>query len=387
VIDARDYGVSAGATDNAGPINVALQIGAALQQEVRLPRGVLRTLSPIVARNVTGTNRGGRILSGEGSGMTIIRADFDGQHILDIDGSSYVPGRFFRGATIEGLTIDGNKAGKTGQAGIRMNGFLFGKMADVEVTNCAGDGIVSPVRTDIAANADFYESDPIFERVFITYCDGWGVNGASANGFNPVFDDFFIGANKAGGVAFSGVGLTMRNGSLAGNGYAQTEANGNHGTNLRTSGASRRTIIEQVEFDPDWGGVSTLDSHWDCLRACGAVVLPSRFNMRAGASGPIRPVNAVIVSRGTEHQASQAVRFVGPRVRIDTPGDVTLFNVANRGNVIGFTVDDMQLENGGAATVTVFAGANEAQAFANNYTVKRHDGTYDLRGRAPAAVA
>ena len=382
MIDARDYGVSVGNPDNEPAINAALQGGAAWQREVRLPHGVLRIGKPIVARNVTQLNRGGRLMSGAGSGLTTIRADFDGQHVLDIDGSSYWPGRFYRGASFEGFTIDGNKAGKTGQNGIRMNGFLFGKMADVEVTNCAGDGIVSPVRADIAANADFYESDPIFERVFVTHCDGWGVNGASDNGFNPVFNNFFIGANKAGGVAFSGVGLTMRNGSLAGNGHAQTETNGGHGTNLRTSGASRRAIIEQVEFDPDWGGVSTLDSHWDMLRACGAVVLPSRFNMRAGTSGPIRPVNAVIVSRGTEHQASQAVRMVSPRVRIDTPGDVTLFNIANRANVIGFKIDDLQVENGGGATVTVFAGATEAQAYANNYTIQRHTGAYDVKGRA-----
>ena len=387
MIDARDYGVSAGATDNAGPINVALQIGAALQQEVRLPAGVLRLQSPVTLRNVSGGNRGGRLLSGGGAGVTILRADFDGQHVLDIDGSSYTPGRFFSGATIEGLTVDGNRVGKTGQHGVRMNGYLFGLLADVEVRDCAGDGIVSPVRADISPNADFYESDPILDRVRVTGCAGWGINGASAHGFNPVIQNAFIGANAAGGVAFSGVGLTIRNASLAGNGYAHTADNDGHGTNLRTSGPSRRTIIEQVEFDPDWGGVSTLDSHWDMLRACGAVVLPSRFNMRAGASGVIRPVNAVIVSRGTEHQASQAIRMIGPRFRVDTPGDVTLFNVANRGNVIGFTVDDMQLENGGAATVTVFAGANEAQAFANNYTVKRHDGAYDLRGRAPVAVA
>lgn len=269
-----------GSTSDA--INAAIaDARSASGNEVHLPPGQV-TLDGGLVDKTTGTVPG-LVLKGASRG-TVLRANFDNDAIITLDGSDPALFQFQRGASITNMKMI-QASGRVGVDGIKSISSWWVGLDNVDMEGLSGHGIHIPNRVDISSNPDNWASVGWrVTRTRFAFLDGYGVYAPAGLGFSGSFLLAYFSTCRSGGIYAGGHQIVIDDSSFTSCG--ETTGRGAVYLDRIGNNTPRGFKLLNAELDGNYGTDVTLvaASAWE--------VSGNRFASRAnsGATGYRAPV-------------------------------------------------------------------------------------------------
>ena len=168
---------------------------------VYIPEGTYIFNEPIKKVASKSKDTGLKII-GAGMLKTIIKSRASNDYAIQI--TTNTDCYYTNDSWLQGFTLTTDRSNLNVQ-GIKLNGCWFVDLYRLKIEGMAGDGITSPLRTDISSYTDHYQTFQVrIEQCLINACSGWGINGACGVGFADVsiIDNHIV--NNAGGGVYIG---------------------------------------------------------------------------------------------------------------------------------------------------------------------------------------
>lgn len=359
VFNPLDFGAAGdGTTDDTtavqDAINECLEAGGGF---IYAP-GTYRLTSGLTMQNTSGGHAAAPMFVGDGRGLSVLLADFDNDAILDVDGASDTPQKFFWFGGIKGVTFK-QASGRTGVRGIRHNGWWRPRLEQAYITGLSSDAIYFPDRSgDISSNVDLWASQAwLMEGCQFDSNSGWGLNTAGGVGWgSSILRGCGFSLNAGGGLTIAGHAWRVENCTISANGNT-----GEHGLFVeRQLGVNpHNLIVEGCEFDGNYSFHVMLDG------LIGGRFHHNRFIHHEDnhwSDNTNRPVTGVSFGRDATSAtaAVQSVEFARNHHRSDTALGTAVtayrFEHVNAG-AYSRIVDDTWGTN--TAALTKFSGYND----------------------------
>lgn len=347
-VDVRAYGaVGDGVTDDSAAIQAAINAAQSTGYSVFIPAGTWRIDSSLThtVSTVGRTTQGVRII---GAGMTSTILDSRVASGAAITLTTDTPLAYTQGAIISDLKITSTVPAADSD-GISLAAQWNIKIQRVWITGLTGDAITFPLMTSLSTQPDEYQClYPDIQHCELTYCDGWGINGAAGNAVAGIhIRENLIVSNKLGGVFVASqmpiiVGNAFQtNGETSGGGvrigYVHATPNG--------------VIIDGNEFDSNHDYAVWLEA------TSGGRLNNNKFISKQINSALWSPLHVRFGVSGAGTAATSVVAYGNHHRRDATEYDITCYKWETASGLRCDVLNPTYNLGTGAGTITKYSGA------------------------------
>lgn len=347
-VDVRAYGAIADdGLDDAAAIQAAINAAQSAGRPVFLPSGTWRIDSSLTHTvSTVGRSTQGLRLIGAGMTKTIIDSRVASGAAIKLTTDTKLA--YTQGAVISDLTITSTVPAAS-SSGISLAAQWDITIERVWITGLTGDAITFPLMTSLSSQPDEYQClYPTIQHCELTYCNGWGVNGAAGNAVAGLrVRECLIAENKLGGAFVAG-----QMASLTGNAFQFNGETSGGGIRVGYVHATPNgVIIDGNEFD------SNHDFNVWMEATSGGSLSRNKFISKERSSALWPPLHVKFGVSGAGTAATSITAYGNHHRRDAAAYDITCYKWESASGLRADVLNPTYNLGSGVGTITKYSGA------------------------------